>query len=197
MIQKFLHLNSTTEEVKDVVLSILNKPLTFETVINDTDRTTIALLYHENVMDVFDKTNNLDQYESILENFCLSDYIDRLIFQNQIWQLTEMSSFIKTFYNNFLIHKKMKLLPNQFRDVRFTKILTKYSTEFNNNVFVNELAYKFLLDKKDLFSFFVFMRGKEFVDMIPNISALDIARFYRYLEKYTTAYDKTNNMLSV
>ena len=32
--------------------------------------------------------------------FAYSDYIDRITFQKQIWQFNEMSSLIKTFYNN-------------------------------------------------------------------------------------------------
>ena len=38
----------------------------------------------------------------ILNNICFSDYIDRITFQKQVWVFNEISSLIKTFYNNYL-----------------------------------------------------------------------------------------------
>ena len=43
-------------------------------------------------------------YKSVLDNICYADYIDRITFQKQIWQFNEMSSLIKTFKNNALLH---------------------------------------------------------------------------------------------
>ena len=39
-------------------------------------------------------------------------------------------------------------------EVRFTKVLTKYSTEYNNLLFIQKLCQKLGIDKKDLFGFF-------------------------------------------
>ena len=51
-----------------------------------------------------------------------------------------MSSLIKTFKNNKIYHdyfpKKQKYNPTE---VRFTKVLTKYSTEYNNSLFIQKL----------------------------------------------------------
>ena len=44
-------------------------------------------------------------YMKLLDNICYSDYIDRITFQKQIWQFNEMSSLIKTFYNNKIYHE--------------------------------------------------------------------------------------------
>ena len=49
-----------------------------------------------------------------------------------------MSSLIKTFYNNKIYHDKYGPNPQVFNppDVRFTKVLTKYSTEYNNKIHI-------------------------------------------------------------
>jgi hypothetical protein len=131
---------------------------------------------------------------------CYADYIDRITFQNQIWQFNEMSSLIKTFYNNKLYHDYFPENKNNFKpsEVRFTKVLTKYSTEYNNMLFVYNLCQELDMDKKDLVTFFQEIRlhyGSDFCNQIDkmneveklledyNISKLDIKRMYRYLDK--------------
>jgi uncharacterized protein YdiU (UPF0061 family) len=123
---------------------------------------------------------------------CFSDYIDRITFQKQIWQFNEMSSLIKTFKNNKLYHesfkKKQKYDPTE---VRFTKVLTKYSTEYNNSLFIQNLCQQLGMDKKDLFSFFLELKNNfddnQLLLLFENyeITKLDINRIYRYLDKYT------------
>jgi hypothetical protein len=106
-----------------------------------------------------------------------------------------MSSIIKTFKNNKIYHeslkKKIKYNPSE---VRFTKVLTKYSTEYNNSLFIQNLCYQLGMDKKDLFAFFLELKNKyesepvssSVVDLFVNceISKLDIQRMYRYIDKY-------------
>ena len=102
-----------------------------------------------------------------------------------------MSSLIKTFYNNKLYHeqfiKKPKFNPVE---VRFTKVLTKYSTEYNNFVFIQNLCQQLNIDKKDMFNYFINLKNNYSMDQIYNnfydcdISKLDINRIYRYLDKY-------------
>ena len=76
-------------------------------------------------------------------------------------------------------------------DIRFTKVLTKYSTEYNNSLFIQNLCQQLGMDKKDLFSFFMELKNKyndnQILALFENIeiSKLDINRIYRYLEKYT------------
>ena len=52
-------------------------------IITDTDRTTLALLWHENIIDMYSFENNIELYGKILDNMCFGDYIDRLMFQKQ------------------------------------------------------------------------------------------------------------------
>jgi len=138
-----------------------------------------------------------------LDNICFADYIDRITFQSQIWIFNEMSSLMKTFYNNRLFHERMagylkKTLHKSGEDIRFTKVLTKYSTEYNNLMFVYMLCQELDMDRKDMIAFFQELRlyfGNEFCSKTEkmneveklfvdtNISKLDIQRVYRYLDK--------------
>ena len=125
---------------------------------------------------------------------CFADYMDRITFQKQIWQFNEMTSLIKTFYNNKLYLesslKKPKFNPNE---VRFTKVLTKYSTEFNNNTFIQSLCQELSMDVKDMLSFFMNLRDNSEIEnteeylstLFENleINKLDINRIYRYIDK--------------
>ena len=75
---------------------------------NETDRTSVALLFHENIIDVLEKYKKelvIPFYIEILNNICCADYTDRITFQKQIWIFNEMSSLIKSFYNSFLFQK--------------------------------------------------------------------------------------------
>jgi hypothetical protein len=161
---------------------------------NETDRTSIGLLWHENIIDVIEKVDkkiSVPFYIQQLENICFADYIDRITFQKQIWQLNEMSSLIKTFKNNKNYHEyfksKQKYNPTE---IRFTKVLTKYSTEYNNTLFIQKLCQNLGMDKKDLIGFFMEIKNNnddnEITHLLENyeINKLDIQRIYRYIEKY-------------
>jgi hypothetical protein len=80
--------------------------------INDTDRTTTSLLFHENIIDVlggFDKDRAVAFYGKFLDNMCFSDYIDKTTFQNQTWIFSEMSSIMKIFKNSHLFHSSCRI----------------------------------------------------------------------------------------
>ena len=164
---------------------------------NETDRTIVGLLWHENIVDMLSKNPldvSIDVYRKMLDNMCFADYMDRITFQKQIWQFNEMTSLIKTFYNN-KIYLESSLKRPKFNpaEVRFTKVLTKYSTEFNNNTFIQSLCQELSMDVKDLLSFFVNLRdnnnGEPSEEYLSNlfenleISKLDINRIYRYIDK--------------
>lgn len=204
IINEVFHVKSYNEDTKKNTQFLINNPVKMEDhihLINETDRTIIALLWHENIVDVLTNKpikRSFPFYSRILENICFSDYIDRITFQYQIWQFNEMSSLIKTFYNNKLYHEHFPENRGTFKpsEVRFTKILTKYSTEYNNMIFIYNLSQELDLDKKDLLSMFHELRI--YHDMVTNntgknlydetfenneITKLDIRRIYRYLDK--------------
>ena len=197
-IQNIFQLKSYNDDTKKITQKLINTHVGIDehlTIMNETDRTIIGLLWHENIIDVMDKmkkSSSIPCYLKLLNNMCFADYIDRITFQKQIWQFNEMSSLIKTFKNNKLYHdsfkKKVKFNPIE---VRFTKVLTKYSTEYNNSIFVQNLCQTLNMDKKDMFCFFLDLKNRynetEILALFENfeITKLDIGRIYRYLEKYT------------
>jgi DNA polymerase III delta prime subunit len=193
-----LHSKFHTEDPKDTTKLLLNTNLSLSqhsTTINETERTIVGLLWHENITDMLSKQlyqQAIPFYSHILENICYADYIDRITFQKQIWQFNEMSSLIKVMYPNKLYHDTFKKKPyyNPI-EVRFTKVLTKYSTEYNNSIFIQFLCQQLGMDKKDILAFFLFLREKYSNEDIYlmleryNITSLDINRIYRYIAHYT------------
>ena len=211
IIQNIFQVKSYNDDTRQIVQKMINTPYTISdhlTVMSETDRTIIGLLWHENIIDVLGKmkkSESIPFYVDSLDSICFADYIDRITFQNQIWVFNEMSSLIKTFATNKHYHdtfaKKKKYNPVE---VRFTKVLTKYSTEYNNSIFMQTLALQLGMDKKDIFSFFLNLKSKysdsEIIAILEpqEITKLDINRIYRYIEKYTnySCEDKDDDSLS-
>jgi hypothetical protein len=200
IIQNIFLMKSYNDDTRKITKKLINNAYPIEehlTIMNETDRTIVGLLWHENIIDVLGKVNKEESipfYLKILDNMCFSDYIDRITFQKQIWQFNEMSSLLKTFKNNKMYHEEFSLKKKQKfnpAEVRFTKVLTKYSTEYNNSIFIQKLCQELSMDKNDMFAFFLDLKNKytdnEIVLLFENydISKLDINRIYRYLEKYT------------
>lgn len=192
------------EDAKEQTKLILNNKISFHqhsNTLNETDRTIISLLLHENIVEVLRKNNieDIEFYNKLLDNFCLGDYVDRITFQKQIWQFNEMSSLIKTYYNQFLLHSQYKPRKYNPTEVRFTKVLTKYSTEYNNSIFIQTLCEKLNLDKKDMLLYFYRNINKihedDFIQKMSNdyeICKLDIQRIGKFV---TLNYQESNDLL--
>ena len=207
IIQNIFKPKSYNEDTKEITKKLINNKFDFSehlTVMNETDRTIVGLLWHENIIDVLGKIPkniSIPFYLKILDNICFADYIDRITFQKQIWQFNEMSSLIKTFHNNKIYHDTFDKQP-VFNppEVRFTKVLTKYSTEYNNSLFIQNLCQQLGMDKKDTFSFFLELRNnysdEDIYGMFDSydIGKLDINRIYRYLDKYTKTDSELNDV---
>ena len=199
------------EDAKIITKRLLNTKYTIQNhleLMNETDRTIVGLLWHENIVDILAKSplsSSIGVYRRMLDNMCFADYMDRITFQKQIWQFNEMTSLIKTFYNN-KIYLEAPLKKTSFNpsDVRFTKVLTKYSTEYNNNTFIQTLCQELGMDIKDMLSFFIYLRDTNdaaavdtdeyLTNLFENldINKLDINRIYRYIDKcnnYTLSND--------
>jgi ATPase family associated with various cellular activities (AAA) len=208
VLENILQMKCYNDNAKQITKSLINEPVTMSQhrqYMNDTDRTIISLLFHENIIDpVFTTHNNrktsINLYSKLLENICFADFIDRITFQNQIWVFNEMSSLIKTFYNNRIYHKTFPANSGKYQpeEVRFTKVLTKYSTEYNNQLFLYNLCQELDMDKKDLIAFFQelrllygvgFYNNQETLNEVhalfedTTIQKLDIKRMYRFLDK--------------
>lgn len=203
LLHSLFHIKCINEDTKSVTKKLINNYFNIDehnVVINETDRTIVGLLWHENIIDVLSKLPKKDVlqvYDKILKNICYADYIDRVTFQKQIWQFNEMSSIIKTFYSNKIWHDFLSCSSEcsnilyEPEEVRFTKVLTKYSTEYNNATFIQFLCHQLGMDKRDVQSFFSNMKASNDIvddnalELFDNceISKLDINRMYRYLDK--------------
>ena len=192
-----LHIKSYNNDTKQITKSLITNNYSFKehsTIMNETDRTIVGLLWHENIIDQLQKipkTTSIPLYLAILNNISIADYIDRITFQKQIWQFNELSSIIKTFTNNFIFHKNFNKKIS-VGDIRFTKVLTKYSTEYNNSLFIQNLCLMLDMDKKDIHQFFLYIQASEdnklenFIIENYDFSKLDLNRMYKYLAKYTS-----------
>lgn len=196
LINEIFQTKINNEFSKDLTKHIINKRIPINdhtTLINETDRTSISLLFHENIIDVVpkDKTG-FNYYKDVLDSYCYADYLDRITFQKQIWIFNELTSIMKTIKSNNDYHDNIpKNKQNKLNDkVRFTKILTKYSTEYNNLLFINNLCCQLQMDRSDLIYYFI--SKKKIYNSHPqkiynefsehDISKLDIDRIYRFIK---------------
>ncbi len=181
------------EDSKQITKRIINSKIELKDhyIMNDADRTIVGLLWHENIIDLFEKMNVehvVPLYIKILDLICFSDYIDRITFQKQIWMFNEMSSILKTFYTNYIFHQH-NIEKNKISDIRFTKVLTKYSTEYNNIGFIQRICKELNMDKKDMFSYMQQLRKIDNVSVMmqhldhTDITLLDIQRIFRFIDK--------------
>ena len=194
IIEKILNQKQIASYNENIIYTVnkllfLNKKMKNEIYIHDNDKTIISLLFHENIIDYLTQSPDYTFYKKFLKNICEGDFLDRICFQKQIWIFNEMTYFIKIDqnyeeYNKLketknIINKKnnninntsiVDIKKNLNKDSRFTKILTKYSTEYNNNNFIISLCKKLQVDRKSLFNIFA--------------SNIDNETFYNELENY-------------
>lgn len=154
----------------------------------------------------------LHVYNLILKNLCYVDTLDGIIFQKQIWSLNELSSMIKNIINPYMLHtlKENKYIhanekkkpsnknPQIQMDlveeinthetststIRFTKVLTKYSSEYNNYMFIQDICQKLQMNKSDVIFYFEYLQTEYH----------DIQTIYEILETYEIGKLYTDRM---
>lgn len=202
-ISRIFHTHEYNENVKQIVHHLFVENCSIDEhfrIINETNRTIVSLLFHENIVDYLDSSDK-SFYLSILQNICLGDYIDRITFQKQIWQLNELTFLMKVMHNQFLFHKNKKNVIKN-KEIRFTKVLTRYSTEFNNYLFISGLCDKLLVDRSDMFFIFEYLKQKytnhEIVDILQDykITLLEVSRIIKFLNKIDN-YDKNEETIEI
>jgi hypothetical protein len=183
---------SSNDDTKQITTKLLNTYYPIKdhnTIINETDRTSVGLLFHENVIDMLNSSQaHVDTYVKLLENMCFADYVDRVTFQKQIWIFNEMTSLIKTFNNSKTLHESLPTAKYTENEVRFTKVLTKYATEYNNNKFIQQMCLSLNVDKKDLYLHFLRLRETMEMEKIYelyeqyDINDLEVNRLYKLID---------------
>jgi len=136
IIKNIFLMKSYNDDTRQITKKLINNNYLLKdhlTIMNETDRTIVGLLYHENIIDVIGKQSkeqSIPFYLTLLSNMCFADYIDRITFQKQIWQFNEMSSLIKTFNNNRLYHESF--LQNNTNNTNSNTTSNNTSTNTNN-----------------------------------------------------------------
>ncbi len=88
---------SISKNVKNIKKSIINEKINYyNNIISENDRTIVGLLYHENIIDILNNNekDHINYYYDFLENYCKTDFVDRIIYQKQIWQLNDLNFII-------------------------------------------------------------------------------------------------------
>ena len=100
-----------------------------------------------------------------------------------------MSSLIKTFKTNFIYHSFYSNNKKNHNDIRFTKVLTKYSTEYNNIIFIQDICNILGFDKNDTYNYFIdymfnYTDEKKEILELHNFTNLEIMRICKYLKYF-------------
>lgn len=149
-----IHLKDTVNEYeKNIQLNIKNvieKKIKINSFIEN-EKATQCLMFHENIINHL-KSDHMHFYLQFLNNYCSGDYYDRVSFQKQLWIYNEMTYYLKMTHNYYLyLYSNIPIKP-QKEEYRFTKVLTKYSNEYNNQKFIIDLCNRLNISKKQLFT---------------------------------------------
>jgi hypothetical protein len=187
--------NNNNNNIKVLTKNLLHYKYNLQNldIINYSDRTSLSLLLHENVIKLFNTNlnrNELKIYKKILENFIFCDCIDKNIFLYQIWQLNDITYIIKIFYNNFILSQNNLLKNVGQENIIFTKILTKYSSEYNNFNFIFNNTQLYSTNKKALLlHIYTYNNSNEFYVKLVH------SRFMKLIEQYNNY--KINNSCKI
>ena len=141
--------NNYEKNIQNNIKKIMSKEYKDDFII-DNEKATQSLLFHENIVDVIKTKNDIQFYKTFLKNYCIGDYFDRISFQKQLWIFNEITYYFKVLHN-YNLYKKTNLQLKKSSEYRFTKVLTKYSNEYNNNNFIIDICNKLNCSKKELF----------------------------------------------
>ena len=141
--------NQYEKNIQNNIKKIMNKEFKEDFMIEN-EKATQSLLFHENIIDMIKTKEDILFYKKFLDNYCIGDYFDRISFQKQLWVFNEMTYYFKILHN-YALYKNTTLNPKKNIEYRFTKVLTKYSNEYNNNMFIIKLCHELNCSKKELY----------------------------------------------
>ena len=144
--------NNYEKNIQNNIKKIMNKTFEQDFII-ESEKATQSLLFHENIIDLVVNRDDILFYKDFLHNFCIGDYFDRISFQKQLWIFNEMTYYFKILHNYYL-YKNTNMKPKKNIEYRFTKVLTKYSNEYNNNSFIIGLCNQLKCSKKRIILYF-------------------------------------------
>ena len=190
-----------------------------ESMLAESERGVVAMLFHENVVDHLD--NQSGKYMEILEGICQGDANDTVAVNRGIPQLSELSSLMKLVQSSHILHSERTTINDDDddddddadadadygrtievdKDLRFTKMLTKYATEYNNTMFIAEMCTKLNIDRDELLNLFSKelmhpTKDKKNMCKTYNLTLLQLNRILRYVQmiSYSAFNRKRNNL---
>lgn len=134
----------------------------------ENEKATQCLMFHENIINHLNDSH-LEFYLMFLNNYCSGDYYDRISFQKQLWIYNEMTYYLKMLHNYYLYINSSIQITKQKEEYRFTKVLTKYSNEYNNQKFILDICNRWNISKKQL-------------NTLDQLSETEYNRLSKYLE---------------
>jgi ABC-type iron transport system FetAB ATPase subunit len=164
--------NNYEKNIQNNIKKIMTKSFDQDFII-ESEKATQSLLFHENIIDLIQTKDDIIFYKQFLTNFCIGDYFDRISFQKQLWIFNEMTYYFKILHNYYL-YKNTDLKPKKNTEFRFTKVLTKYSNEYNNNSFIISLCNQLRCSKKELY--YSLLNGT------ANLTLIEINRAKNYFQ---------------
>jgi hypothetical protein len=164
--------NNYEKNIQNNIKKIMTKSFDQDFII-DSEKATQSLLFHENIIDLIHTNEDIIFYKQFLTNFCIGDYFDRISFQKQLWIFNEMTYYFKILHNYYL-YKNTDLKPKRNTEFRFTKVLTKYSNEYNNNSFIISLCNQLKCSKKELYY--------SLLNNTANLTLIEINRAKNYFQ---------------
>jgi chromosomal replication initiation ATPase DnaA len=164
--------NNYEKNIQNNIKKIMTKSFDQDFII-ESEKATQSLLFHENIVDLIHTKDDIIFYKQFLTNFCVGDYFDRISFQKQLWIFNEMTYYFKILHNYYL-YKNTDLKPKKNTEFRFTKVLTKYSNEYNNNSFIIGLCNQLKLSKKELY--YALLNNK------ANLTLIEMNRARNYFQ---------------
>ena len=132
--------------------------------IYNTDKNMIGLTVYENILHFMKNYRNEDKekikiLKKIFQYMSYSDLFDKEIFTNCSYNFHELNVIYKCCVPSYLLNQQQKYTTNRFQigDIQFTKILSKFSLQYNNyktKIYINR---KFnLLDNDSQYIFYIF-----------------------------------------
>ena len=145
----------------------------------------VGLTLHENIPRLLPACLSAP-YLEIAELFAEADGLDRTGFQRQVAQLNELSSILKNVCTASVVRGgsvPRARLKAVCEDTRFTRVLTKYSTEFSNLRFIQSACIRTGLDKRSLRLHWlrqVKTDKQKDNNSLASLTSLEISRLERY-----------------
>lgn len=147
--------------LNDSVFNILNSYKGVEEITRtfNSDKNLIGLNINENIFDFMknyknDEKSKFEILKDIFSYMSFSDLFDKEIFSNCSYTLQEYNAVFKCCVPSFLLNEQTKYSTLKFtnNDIKFTKILSKFSLQYNNyknKIFINR-KFNLLGNKSEL-----------------------------------------------